>query len=160
MPEDRIPSVLFLCTGNSCRSQMAEGLARALHGDHLLAYSAGIEAHGMNPRAVQVMAEVDVDLTTQKSKTVRELPTTDFDLVITVCGHADKHCPTLPGARRVIHVPFEDPPKLAAKAGDEAAALDCFRRVRDEIREFLTVALPSLLMASPPGESEPDRKPE
>lgn len=147
MSEDRIPSVLFLCTGNSCRSQMAEGFARALHGDRLRVFSAGIEAHGMNPRAVQVMAEVDVDLNQQQSKTIADLPTTDFDLVITVCGHADKHCPTLPGARRVIHVPFEDPPVKAAQASDEAEAMVPFRRVRDEIRAFIVDALPGLVAA-------------
>jgi len=129
--------VLFLCTGNSCRSQMAEGWARALKVDSLEPYSAGIEKHGLNPRAVAVMREAGVDITAQQSKTVDELPTDGLDVVATVCGHADEFCPTFPQRVRVVHVPFDDPPKLAADAASEEEALGHYRRVRDEIRQFV-----------------------
>ncbi len=131
------PNVLFLCTGNSCRSQMAEGWAHALKSDSIVPYSAGIEKHGLNPRAVRVMQEVGVDITGQKSKTVHELGDIQFDIVITVCGHADEHCPVFNGAPSVVHFGFDDPPKLAKDAADEEEALSHFRRVRDEIREFV-----------------------
>lgn len=129
--------VLFLCTGNSCRSQMAEGWARQLRGDEIIACSAGIETHGLNPLAVRVMAEAGVDISGQKSKLVAELPRQSFDLVITVCGHADKNCPFFPGPTRVVHHGFDDPPKLAAGAASEEEALGHYRRVRDEIRDFI-----------------------
>lgn len=129
--------VLFLCTGNSCRSQMAEGWARALRGDVLDAYSAGIEKHGLNPRAVRVMAEAGVDISGHRSRTVDELPVQAFDYVVTVCGHANEHCPLFPGKASVVHVGFDDPPKLAADAATEEEALSHFRRVRDEIRAFV-----------------------
>lgn len=129
--------VLFLCTGNSCRSQMAEGWARALRGDALEAYSAGIEKHGLNPRAVWVMAEAGVDISGHRSQTVDELPVQEFDYVVTVCGHANEHCPLFPGKASVVHVGFDDPPKLAANATTEEEALGHFRRVRDEIRAFV-----------------------
>lgn len=102
--------ILFLCTGNSCRSQMAEGWARALKSDVVEAYSAGIETHGLNPYAVKVMAEAGVDISAQKSKLVPELPTQEFDYVITVCGNARESCPVFPGKTRVVHVGFDDPP--------------------------------------------------
>ncbi len=129
--------VLFLCTGNSCRSQMAEGWARALRGDALEAYSAGIEKHGLNPRAVWVMAEAGVDISGHRSQTVDELPVQEFDYVVTVCGHANEHCPLFSGKASVVHVGFDDPPKLAANATTEEEALGHFRRVRDEIRAFV-----------------------
>ena len=130
--------VLFLCTGNSCRSQMAEGWARALRGDGVEAYSAGIETHGMNPNAVKVMAEAGVDISGQRSKNVSELADVPFDYVITVCGHANESCPLwLSGKARVIHVGFDDPPALARNAGTEEEALAHYRRVRDEIRKFV-----------------------
>lgn len=129
--------VLFLCTGNSCRSQMAEGWARALKGDVLDAYSAGIETHGLNPRAVRVMAEAGVDISGHRSKNIIELKGVDFDRVVTVCGHANKHCPVFPGKTKVIHVGFEDPPTLAKNAKNEEEALSHYRRVRDEIRRFI-----------------------
>lgn len=139
------PKVLFLCTGNSCRSQMAEGWARQLLGDRLKAYSAGIEAHGMNPNAVRVMAEAGVDLAGQSSKLASALADVPFDLVITVCGHADEHCPAFLTRARVVHVGFDDPPKLAKLAATEDEALGHYRRVRDEIREFVGSRLESLL---------------
>ncbi len=130
--------VLFLCTGNSCRSQMAEGWARALKSDVIEAYSAGIETHGMNPNAIKVMAEAGVDITGQRSKKVDELMAVPLDVVITVCGHADETCPSWLGTKaRVVHVGFDDPPKLAKTAATEEEALGHYRRVRDEIKAFV-----------------------
>ncbi len=129
--------ILFLCTGNSCRSQMAEGWARALKSEELEAYSAGIEKHGLNPHAVQVMAEAGIDISGQQSNTVDELGAIQFDTVITVCGHADEHCPTMLGSPRVIHIGFDDPPKLARAAKTEEEKLSHYRRVRDEIRALI-----------------------
>ena len=129
--------VLFLCTGNSCRSQMAEGWARQLRGEDIIPFSAGIEVHGLNPQAVRVMAEAGVDISGQHSKLVTDLQEQEFDLVITVCGHADEHCPFFPGPTRVVHHGFDDPPKLAAAAASEEEGLTHYRRVRDEIRDFI-----------------------
>jgi arsenate reductase len=129
--------ILFLCTGNSCRSQMAEGWARHLKGDSIEPYSAGIEKHGMNPHAVKVMAEAGVDITKQFSKTLDDLAGVDFDYVVTVCGHANEHCPLFPGQAKVVHVGFEDPPKLTKELPDGEAKLAVYRRVRDQIRAFV-----------------------
>ncbi len=129
--------VLFLCTGNSCRSQMAEGWCRHLKGDVIEAYSAGIETHGLNPHAVEVMAEAGVDISGQKSQHVDAFKDVAFDYVVTVCGHANENCPMFPGKAKVIHVGFDDPPALAKQAKTEQEALDCYRRVRDEIRAFI-----------------------
>lgn len=136
--------VLFLCTGNSCRSQMAEGFARALCGDAIEAHSAGIEAHGQNPDAVAVMAEAGVDISGQASKTLDDLPDLRFDFVITVCSNASESCPVFPGEARVLHAGFDDPPALAAAVEGREAELDCYRRVRDEIRAWVA-ALPETL---------------
>ena len=134
--------VLFLCTGNSCRSQMAEGWARALKGDAIEPYSAGIETHGLNPLAVKVMIEAGVDISGQRSKRVDELDSVDFDYVVTVCGHANETCPMwLKDKAKVVHVGFDDPPALAKGTKTEAEALVHYRRVRDEIRAFV-VAMP------------------
>ena len=129
--------VLFLCTGNSCRSQMAEGWARKLRGDVVDAYSAGTNPHGLNPLAVKVMAEAGVDIAGQRSKSVADLGDVILDYVVTVCDAADAACPVFPGPARVVHVGFDDPPRLAARAADEAEALPHYRRVRDEIRVFI-----------------------
>jgi arsenate reductase len=129
--------ILFLCTGNSCRSQMAEGWARALKADVVDAYSAGIEMHGLNPNAVKVMAEVGVDITTHQSQCVDEFQNVEFDYVVTVCGDAHETCPHFVGHAKVVHVGFDDPPKLAAGASTEEEALSHYRRVRDEIRVFV-----------------------
>jgi arsenate reductase (thioredoxin) len=129
--------VLFLCTGNSCRSQMAEGWARALRGDVIEAYSAGIEKHGMNPHAVRVMGEAGVDISKHYSKTPAELGPVEFDYVVTVCGHADENCPVFPGKTRVVHVGFEDPPKVTKVLPDGEGKLAVYRRVRDEIKRFV-----------------------
>lgn len=134
---DRKLKILFLCTGNSCRSQMAEGWARQLKGDVLEAYSAGIETHGLNPNAVKVMAEAGVDISGQKSQHVDELKDVGLDYVVTVCAHAHESCPVFPGEAKVVHVGFDDPPRLAKSAVNEEEALDCYRRVRDEIRAFV-----------------------
>ena len=134
--------VLFLCTGNSCRSQMAEGWARHLRNDEITPFSAGIETHGLNPLAVRVMAEAGVDISGQQSKLVADLPEQSFDLVITVCGHADENCPFFPGPTRVVHHGFDDPPKLAAAAKSEEEVLCHYRRVRDEIRDYIKTLKP------------------
>lgn len=138
--------ILFLCTGNSCRSQMAEGWARHLKSGEIEAHSAGIETHGLNPNAVRVMAEAGVDISRQQSKHVDSLKDIDFDYVITVCDHAHESCPTFPGKAKVAHVGFDDPPKLAKNSQTEEEALSHYRRVRDEIRSFVET-LPSALSA-------------
>lgn len=123
--------VLFLCTGNSCRSQMAEGFARQLPGIDVIE-SAGTEAHGLNPRAVQVMAEVDVDISNQRSTVLDEDRLADFDAIITLCGDAAERCPAVPGSVRKLHWPVADP---ASCSGSEEEILTEFRRVRDEIHQ-------------------------
>jgi arsenate reductase (thioredoxin) len=142
--------VLFLCTGNSCRSQMAEGWARHLKGDVIDAYSAGTDPHGMNASAVRVMREAGVDITGQRSKHVDELAGVPFDYVVTVCGHANEACPVFPGKTTVVHVGFDDPPKLARLAESEEEALAHYRRVRDEIAAFVR-RLPEALLAGKEG---------
>jgi arsenate reductase len=137
--------VLFLCTGNSCRSQMAEGWARRLKGDVIEAYSAGIETHGLNPHAVQVMAEAGVDISNHRSKHLDEVKHIPFDYAVTVCDHAHESCPLFPDRTKVVHVGFDDPPRLASAAKTEEEALNCYRRVRDEIRAFIE-GLPETLI--------------
>jgi arsenate reductase len=129
--------ILFLCTGNSCRSQMAEGWARHLKGDLLEPYSAGTESHGLNPFAVRVMREAGVDISAQRSKTVDEVSDIDFDVVVTVCDNARESCPVFPGKVRTAHKGFDDPPRLAADSETEEEALVHYRRVCDEIRAFV-----------------------
>ena len=129
--------VLFLCTGNSCRSQMAEGWARHLLEGQVEPYSAGIMANGLHPDAVRVMAEAGVDITGQTSDEVDMYKDVVFDYVVTVCGHAHEHCPVFPGQTRVVHVGFDDPPRLVEDALTEEERLAPFRRVRDEIRDFV-----------------------
>jgi arsenate reductase len=136
--------VLFLCTGNSCRSQMAEGWARRLKGDVIEAYSAGVATHGMNPQAVAVMAEAGVDITSQRSKLVDELADVEFDYVVTVCDNAAESCPIFRGRAKVVHQPIDDPPRLAREAASDAEVLGHYRRVRDEIRDYVTT-LPEAL---------------
>jgi len=136
--------ILFLCTGNSCRSQMAEGWAHHLKGDVVEPWSAGLEKHGLNPHAVKVMAQAGVDISGQYSKTLDELSDVNFDWVVTVCGHAHETCPLFPGDAKVIHVGFDDPPRLAREESDADKALEHYRRVRDEIRAFVAT-LPECL---------------
>jgi arsenate reductase len=148
------PRVLFLCTGNACRSQMAEGWARALHGDRIEAHSAGTDPHGLNPLAVRAMAEAGVDISKHWSKRPEDIVVDGaparFDLVVTVCGNADERCPIFPGAR-VVHRGFDDPPRLARDAGaaNDDEALPHYRRVRDEIRAAIA-RLDVLLSESTP----------
>ncbi len=137
MDEKNKIKVLFLCTGNSCRSQMAEGWARQLKGDAIEAWSAGREKHGLNQRAVQAMREAGTDISAHYSKTVSELPSLEFDYVVTVCGHANENCPFFPGKTKIVHHGFEDPPKLAAGAKSVEEEMVHYRRVRDEIRQFV-----------------------
>ena len=139
--------VLFLCTGNSCRSQMAEGWAKALKAGEIEAYSAGTQPQGLNPRAVAAMREAGVDISGHTSKRPHDLGVA-FDVVVTVCDsahHASQGaCPVFPGAR-VVHVGFDDPPKLAKTAANEDETLGHYRRVRDEIQEFISTRLLKLL---------------
>lgn len=134
---ERRLKVLFLCTGNSCRSQMAEGWARHLRSDVIEPYSAGVEPHGLDPRAVKVMAEAGVDISGHRSKHIDELKAVEFDVVVTVCDSAREACPYFPDPARKIHKDFDDPPRLAAGARTEDEALPHYRRVRDEIRRFV-----------------------
>lgn len=143
---DSKSTVLFLCTGNSCRSQMAEGWLRHLKGDKFEVCSAGIEAHGLNPNAVQVMAESGVDIQNHQSSLLDEFDLNTIDYIVTVCGHADESCPVLPAGIEKIHVGFDDPPKLAKAAKSEQEALDHYRRVRDEIRDFVNTIEQALLL--------------
>lgn len=129
--------LLFLCTGNSCRSQMAEGICRHLRGDEFEVYSAGVEKHGLNPLAVKVMQEIGIDISGHHSKTVDEIADVELDHVVSVCGHADETCPAFPGnTKRTFHG-FDDPPKLAADAANEEEALVHYRRVRDDIKAYI-----------------------
>jgi arsenate reductase len=136
--------ILFLCTGNSCRSQMAEGWTRRLKAGQIEPYSAGIEALGLNPYAVKVMAEVGVDISEQRSKVVNELGSIEFDYVVTVCSQAHESCPVWPARTRLVQVAFDDPLRLAAVARTEEERLAPYRRVRDEIRAFVE-SLPASL---------------
>jgi len=133
--------VLFLCTGNSCRSQMAEGWTRHLKGDVIEAYSAGIQTHGLNPNAVKVMAEAGVDISGHKSSHIEEFKNLNLDVVVTVCDHAHESCPLFPGNCKVVHVGFEDPPTMAKELAEQGASeheqLQCYRAVRDKIKAFV-----------------------
>lgn len=131
------PRVLFLCTGNSCRSQMAEGWAHHLLECRVEACSAGTDPQGLNPLAVRAMAEAGVDISGHWSKSIAQCEPDTLDLVVTVCDHAHEHCPLFTGEIRVIHRGFEDPPRLAANARNDEEALPHYRRVRDEIRAFV-----------------------
>ncbi|MCA1786737.1 MAG: arsenate reductase ArsC [Desulfobacteraceae bacterium] len=137
--------ILFLCTGNACRSQMAEGWTRHLKNDVIEVFSAGVETHGVDPRAVAVMKEAGVDISDHRSKHVTEFQEKEMDVVITVCDHAKESCPYFPLAGKKIHQGFADPPVLAKevenRGGGENEQLDCYRKVRDEIRDFVE-ALP------------------
>lgn len=129
-------NIMFLCTGNSCRSQMAEGFCRKYWGNQFNVYSAGTKKHGMNERAMKVMKEVGVDISTHFSKTVEELPKVKLDFVITVCDAAKETCPYFPGGK-IIHVGFEDPPALTKDMSNEEEILGVYRRVRDEIESSI-----------------------
>jgi arsenate reductase len=143
--------VLFLCTGNSCRSQMAEGWARHLKGDVIDAYSAGVATHGMNPHAVAVMSEAGVDIASHHSKHVDELADVTFDYVVTVCDNAAESCPVFRGQAQIVRHAFDDPPKLAREAANDEEALGHYRRVRDEIRDYIAT-LPGALQGGSHGQ--------
>ena len=129
--------ILFLCTGNSCRSQMAEAWTRRLKGNDFEAYSAGIEPKEIDPRAVRAMAEAGVNISSQKSKDIDSLGSLEFDYVITLCDNARESCPYYPAKTRLIHKGFDDPPMLAESEKTEEEAMVHYRRVRDEIRAFV-----------------------
>lgn len=123
-------NILFLCTGNSCRSQMAEGWARHIGADSVVVQSAGIEAHGKNPRAIDVMQQIGIDISGQESTIVSDTMLANADVVVTVCGHADEQCPVLPPGITRLHWPLTDPAKAT---GTEAEIMAEFRATRDEI---------------------------
>jgi len=129
--------ILFLCTGNSCRSQMAEAWTNHLKGNQFDAYSAGVAPKGVDPRAIKVMAEVGLDISGHESKDVDAFGNTEFDYVITLCDNAKESCPYFPARTRVMHKGYDDPPKLAVGARNEEEAMTHYRRVRDEIRAFV-----------------------
>ncbi|TDT40194.1 arsenate reductase [Halospina denitrificans] len=131
-------NILFLCTGNSCRSQMAEGFLRHLGGDRVAVDSAGLEAHGQNPRAIKVMDEVGVDIYQQQSTVLTNVQLQWADLVVTVCGDADESCPILPPGTRKLHWGLPDP---ARARGDEETVMSEFRRVRDDIEQRVQTLL-------------------
>lgn len=126
-------NVLVLCTGNSCRSQIAEGYLRYFHGEKAEVYSAGVETHGVNPRAISTMKEDGIDLSAHTSNHVDEYLSISFDLILTVCDHASERCPIFPGKAQRIHHNFTDPAKVI---GTEEEIMAEFRRVREEIKEF------------------------
>ncbi|MFV1998367.1 MAG: arsenate reductase (thioredoxin) [Acidiferrobacterales bacterium] len=134
-------NILFLCTGNSCRSQMAEGWTRALGGSSLEARSAGIESHGKNPRAIAVMREKGIDISDQESTTLSDELLQWADLVVTVCGHADDNCPVLPPGVTKIHWPLDDPAKAT---GTEDEIMSVFRAGRDDIEQQVRELIASL----------------
>ncbi len=129
-------NLIFLCTGNSCRSQMAEGWARKYWGHEFNIYSAGTKKHILNDLAMKVMQEAGIDISSQYSKTVEELPKVNFDYAVTVCDHAHKNCPYFP-CGKIVHVGFQDPPALTKNMKDEEDILAVYRRVRDEIEVFI-----------------------
>ncbi|MDG2291218.1 MAG: arsenate reductase ArsC [Phycisphaerales bacterium] len=133
--------ILFLCTGNSCRSQMAEGWARELGNNSIMAASAGLKAHGLNPHAVRVMSEAGVDISKQESQTIDHCLHQRFDLVVTVCSHAHETCPVWPEDAEIRHIPFDDPPALARNASSEEEGLEHYRRVRDEIQTAISALI-------------------
>lgn len=141
--KDKI-KVMFLCTGNSCRSQIAEGWAKHLKSDVMEAYSAGIRPIGVNPKTIEVMAEAGVDISDHTSKHIDDLAGIDFDYVVTVCDNAREQCPVFPGRARLVHRAFEDP---YFAAGSEEEIMDVFRKVRDQIKTFIE-ELPEILTNS------------
>ncbi|MCK5542396.1 MAG: arsenate reductase ArsC [Desulfobacterales bacterium] len=138
-------NILFLCTGNSCRSQMAEGFARHIKTDLINPFSAGVETHGLNSNAVKVMAEAGVDISHHKSKNIDDFKNMKFDYVITVCSHANETCPLFPNVGKKVHVNFDDPPEMAKNFKTDIEKLDCYRKVRDQIKEFI-LELPDNLL--------------
>jgi arsenate reductase len=136
-----VPEVLFLCTGNSCRSQIAEGWAKHIGGDSVVVHSAGIEAHGKNPRAIEVMQEIGIDISGQESTIVDDTMLQNADVLVTVCGHADEQCPVLPPGITKLHWPLTDPAKAT---GTEEEIMIEFRATRDEIKGRVNELLESI----------------
>ena len=141
---DRKLRILFLCTGNSCRSQMAEGWAKHIKSDVIECWSAGTKPGNVNPLAIEAMSEAGVDISKHHSKHIDDLPVKEFDYVITLCGDAHESCPMFPGKTNVVHAGFDDPPRLAAGAKNHEEVMEHYRRVRDEIKRFIE-ALPEYL---------------
>jgi len=137
--------ILFLCTGNSCRSQMAEGFARHLKGNLISPFSAGIKPNGLDSNAVEVMKEIGIDISDHKSKTIEELGRVEFDYVITLCDSAQKNCPFFPAKYGIIHHGFDDPIRLASSETGKQNILEHYRRVRDEIRVYIQTIPASLI---------------
>jgi len=133
MPDLIIPNILVLCTGNSCRSQIAHGYLQHLAGDKAIVYSAGIETHGVNPKAIQVMAEDHIDISKHTSNNVDEYLNIPFDFVITVCDNAKENCPYFPTTAERLHFNFPDPAKAA---GTPDEVMNEFRRVREMIKIY------------------------
>lgn len=130
--------ILFLCTGNSCRSQMAEAWTNHLRKKDFKAYSAGIAPKGIDPRAVKVMFEAGIDISVQKSKDIDSLGDMEFDYVVTLCDNANEACPFFPAKTKTLHRSFDDPPRLAeGLQNEEEEVLNHYRRVRDEIKTFI-----------------------
>ena len=137
MTTEKKLKILFLCTGNSCRSQMAEAWTRHMKGDVIEPYSAGVNPHPLDPRAVKAMAEAGIDISGSKPKSPEDLGDVEFDYVITVCDNAHQTCPVFHAKTKVVHVGFDDPPSLALDAGHEEEAMAPYRRVRDEVKAFV-----------------------
>lgn len=135
--------LLFLCTGNSCRSQIAEAWARHLKNDVIEAYSAGVKASDLNENAVKVMAEKNIDISKQRSKNIDEYKKIDFDYIITLCSHAHETCPTVFSKSKIIHKGFDDPPEMAKNFTNNEKKLNCYRKVRDEIYEYIKTLPPT-----------------
>lgn len=144
MAEDHRIKILYLCTGNTCRSQMAEGLTRELRSQEFQAFSAGVDPRGVDPRAIRAMAEIGIDISEQESKNVDALGDQTFDYVVTLCDNARDNCPVLFGPHKQVHRGFPDPPVLAREAADEEEAMNHYRQVRDKIKHFV-MALPGSL---------------
>jgi arsenate reductase len=134
MSNNKKKKVLFLCTGNSARSQMAEGLMRHFRGDEFEVFSAGVEPKGVHPQAIEAMQEIGVDISGQQSKHVNDLPIKEFDCIITLCDHAAQNCPVFPGTGKRMHQEFPDPAQVH---GSEHEVLEAFRKVRDELKQFI-----------------------
>jgi len=137
--------ILFLCTGNSCRSQMAEAWTNTLKGDQFEAYSAGVEPKDVDPRAVKVMAEAGIDISGQRPKDIDSLGVKQFDYVVTLCDNARESCPYFPAKTKLMHRGFDDPPKLVRKTDDDEEAMFHYRRVREEIKAFVE-SIPGILV--------------
>jgi arsenate reductase len=137
MNETPKKKILFLCTGNSCRSQMAEAWTKNLKGNAFEAYSAGIAPKTVDPLAIEAMSEVGIDISSNLSKDISEIGESDFDYVVTVCDNANENCPFYPAKTKRIHKSFEDPPKSAESLRTKEEKMGIYRRVRDEIRDFI-----------------------